>query len=386
MKIAYVSSPYFADCDIPLIQCLQEIVSVTYILCVNDKSKGMTHIHINKLKDKGNIYPSSFFPELSYLSAYVDLEKTFIQNMPAAYDLSPENIKAVYKTVRFLQHGEFDIIHVTWPPRYGSFLLYALRKKMVMTMHDPLPHSNDDTWLNRFHRITCFKLVDNFILLNESQKESFIKTYGMERKNVFMSRLSIFTCLRDITPQDTGEKGYVLFFGSISPHKGVEYLCEAMRIVHEKIKNSKLIVAGRGNIYFNIKPYTDRGYVELRNYYISDNEMVGLMRNAAFVVCPYVDATQSGVIMSAFALDKPVVATNVGALPEMMKDGRHGIIVEPKDSRALADAMKNLLAHPETIRQMSRNINSDFSDGEMSWKKIAGGMRDIYKKILYGRK
>lgn len=381
MKIAYLTNPFFADCDIPLIQQLQQIVDVYYIVTVKDQTKDVNLIHVKQVKDRGGIYPQAAFPELEYLSRYIDLNKTYILNMPGEHGWSPENVRATYKTLCFLRREKFDVIHLTWPLLYESFMLYALRKKMIVTIHDPLPHSDDTTQTDTLYRKICFKLVDNFILLNQTQKEEFVKTYGLYHKNIFFSHLSTYINLRDIAPKTIDQAGYVLFIGSISSHKGVEYLCEAMRHVHQTMADARLIVAGKGEIYFDSKPYVAGGYVELRNYYIEDRELVGLIKNAAFIVCPYIDATQSGVIMSAFALNKPVIATNVGALPEMVTHKRHGLIVEAKDAHALADAITDLLAHPETVEQMSENIRHDYSKGSNSWKEIAQGMANIYKKI-----
>ena len=88
------------------------------------------------------------------------------------------------------------------------------------------------------------------------------------------------------------------------------------------------------------------------------------------VVCPYIDATQSGVIMSAFALNKPVVCTNVGALPEMVKDNRYGKIVAPENSQALADAIVSMNTD-DVLNQMSEFIDKDHSQGMRSWRSIA---------------
>ena len=78
-------------------------------------------------------------------------------------------------------------------------------------------------------------------------------------------------------------------------------------------------MAGGGKFHFDVSEYEALDYIGIRNRFIPDDEMVALIKNCAFMVCPYTDATQSGVIMSAFAFNKPVIATDVGGLPEMVK-------------------------------------------------------------------
>lgn len=391
MKVAFISTPNFADCDIPLINALQKEVDLYYFLKVSESSKRQTLIKINTIKRKGGVFHSSDFPELAYLSEDIDMSKTYIVNLPGKHDWSLCNLLAIFRMVCFILRLKINIVHLTWPPRYGEFFTYLLRKRIIMTIHDPLPHSSEDTWLNRFHRNVCFRLLDDFILLNDTQKDQFIQTYHMESKRIALSRLSVYTNLRNVKPQNTDVNNYVLFFGGISSHKGVEYLCEAMDNVCKKHPDVKLVIAGKGKIYFDISKYAiyNDDHLILLNRYLDDSELVGLIRNSLFVVCPYVDATQSGVVMSAFALNKPVIATNVGALPTMVKDGQYGIIIPPKDATALVSAIEQLVDNPQKIKKMSGNIMYDYSDGDCSWEVIAKGVVTIYNNklsIANGRK
>lgn len=384
MKVAYISTPHFADCDIPLIGELQKKINLFYFLKVSESTKRLTLIKIESLNKRGGVYPASDFPELAYLANDIDLSKTYIVNLPGKHDWSISNLFAIFRMVCFILHLKINIVHLTWPPRYGEFFTYLLRKRIVITMHDPLPHSSEDTWLNRFHRNVCFRLLDDFILLNETQKEQFIETYRMEAKHVTLSHLSAYTNLQNVKPQKPNISNYVLFFGGISSHKGIEYLCEAMDKVCKNHPDTKLVIAGKGKIYFDLNQHAiyRNDSLVLLNRYIDDTELVGLISSSLFVVCPYVDATQSGVIMSAFALNKPVIATNVGALPTMVKNGQYGTIVPPKDAAALATAIDTLIGNPQKIKAMTVNIEHDYSEGKYSWNAIAQGIIDIYTKKL----
>ena len=384
MKVAYISTPHFADCDIPLVGELQKKSDVFYFLKVSESTKRLTLIKIDSLNKRGGVYPASDFPELAYLSADIDLSKTYIVNLPGKHDWSLCNLLAIFRMVWLILRLKVNIVHLTWPPRYGEFFTYLLRKRTVITMHDPLPHSSEDAWLNRFHRNVCFRLLDTFILLNDIQKKPFIEAYHMQHKRVALSRLSAYTNLRNVQPQYPDMNNYVLFFGGISSHKGVEYLCEAMDEVCKKHPDVKLVVAGKGNLYFDISKYDifNDGHLVLLNHYLDDSVLVGLIRHSLFVVCPYIDATQSGVVMSAFALNKPVVATNGGALPTMVKDGQYGTIVPPKDVSALATAIEALIESPQRVDAMMTNIERDYSDGDCSWSAIAQGIIDVYADKL----
>lgn len=152
-----------------------------------------------------------------------------------------------------------------------------------------------------------------------------------------------FDYLREIQQVPTRiDAKYILFFGYISSYKGLEYLCEAMMKVHKSHPEVKLVIAGGGNIYFDWKPYKDLDYIILRNHFVDLPELAGLLSECEFSVCPYKDATQSGVVQTAFSLGVPMLVTNVGALPDVVKDGQNGLVVPPCDSSSLVGAINTL--------------------------------------------
>jgi glycosyltransferase involved in cell wall biosynthesis len=77
----------------------------------------------------------------------------------------------------------------------------------------------------------------------------------------------------------------------------------------------------------------------VRNRYITNEELVDLISQAKFIVCPYKDATQSGVLMTAFALRTPVIASAIGAFPEYIDDNKTGMLVPVNDAEKLAEKM-----------------------------------------------
>jgi glycosyltransferase involved in cell wall biosynthesis len=73
--------------------------------------------------------------------------------------------------------------------------------------------------------------------------------------------------------------------------------------------------------------------------YISNEDVALYFCSADVVILPYVEATQSGIVQIAFGMDKPVITTRVGGLPEVVDDGKTGLIVEKESSEDLAKAI-----------------------------------------------
>ena len=384
-KIAYISETVLTDCDLPLLHELSKEVVVDYYIVVTNNSRQGTLIDLT-LKEKGGIYRATEYPELKVLEKWIDLNHVFVVNKPVNHFWEWINFAIAWKGVQLFKKQHYDIIHLTWPLRYCSFALYLLRKKMVITMHDPIPHSSQLTFIKNFHRFCCIRFTPDFILLNKTQKAPFIKAYGISESRVHLSRLSIYTHLKESASAPRFcSNPYILFIGSIHSHKGIEYLCEAMEPIINDLPDMHVIIAGKGQFYFDISRYEKNPNYMFINRYISNEELVSLISNSIAVVCPYIDATQSGVIMSAFALNKPVIATNVGALPETVEDGRYGLLVPLKDSKALERAIRQII-QPGIAQQMSENIAHDYSAGVHSWSSIASGMLDIYDTIINRRK
>jgi len=135
----------------------------------------------------------------------------------------------------------------------------------------------------------------------------------------------------------------ILFFGFIRKYKGLDLLLRAMaKLSAEKtLPNLRLLVAGE--YYEDENRYQQlidelgiRDRVLLHSHFISDQEVKNYFCAADLVVQPYRNATQSGVTPLAYHFEKPMVVTNVGALPDYVADGFTGIVTEPDPAQLAA--------------------------------------------------
>jgi hypothetical protein len=117
------------------------------------------------------------------------------------------------------------------------------------------------------------------------------------------------------------------------------------------------------------------------NGFIPNAQRAELFARAAVVVLPYVEASQSGVVPVAYAAGKPVVATSVGGLPEVVEDGRTGLLVPPGDHRALADAIACLLEDPAARDDMG-SAGRRKLEREWSPQVVAEQTLHVYEKAL----
>ena len=125
--------------------------------------------------------------------------------------------------------------------------------------------------------------------------------------------------------------------------------------------------------------HPDRFIVD--NEFISEDRVADYFRRASVVVLPYIEASQSGVIPMAYSAAKPVVATSVGGLPEMVEDGSTGYLVAPRDAAQLADAVTRLLLDAQLRRRMGENGKRKM-EAECSPSVIAQKTVDIYHRAV----
>lgn len=380
MKILYYSKPCFGDCDFPLLKAMMEQghdVKVIYNL--TPYSLRTTIFNISKQIPKSGIFKATEYPELEVFEDYMPMDNVYVSNDPTG-KFCLKSLWQEFKTFLFIRKLDFDVInYVENPSLLFSILLWFFRKKLVLTIHDGRPHSGAGGWKSRFCRLACKLYTPKYIVLNKAEVDIFANEYGINKNKIYTSHLGYYDMLHMYGEKKIKRQNYVLFFGRISPYKGIEYLLQAMKLIHKQYPTLQVIIAGSGKIYFETSEYENLDYVEIRNRFIELDELADLIRGALFTVCPYTDATQSGVVYSSFALSTPVIATRVGGLPEMIDDGNTGIIVPPKDVPALASAIRLLIDNPDILNKMSDNISVSAKLGKGSWSIIADEYLKIYK-------
>lgn len=380
MKIIYYSKSFFADCDFPLVRELQKKGhDVTYYIPMASFCLRSTLFDIKKLYPHTGIFPSSIYPELNMYRDYVDLSKVFIVNQYYKQKYHPFNLFLYLKLVIHFILKHPDVIHITLPPELTFKLIYLVRKKLVLTVHDPFEHSGRKSMRNERNRRLAFSNIDKLVLLNRRQVDDFIISYNIPKSKVFVNKLGVYDSIVYVNPIFPIIKSpFILFWGLIADYKGIEFLMQAMVEIHNNFPDLKLVIAGGGKIYFDVKPYKNLDYILLKNQYLGQAELSGYLRKCLFVVCPYKNATQSGVVQTAYSLHVPVIATNVGALPEVVIHNKTGLIVPPCDASALVEAIQKLVSHPQLVSTMRNNIK-DYWEKDMAWDKIADDYINCYQ-------
>lgn len=385
MKIAYISSPSFFDCDISLTREFQRKGHEVYwFIKISPYSLKSTCINIKKQIPVHGILPTSEYPEFSIFSSYVDLSHTYIVN-DCRGKICADTFRLYRELNRMIKDINPDIVHfVGNPDLLNAATFVRFSKKLVVTVHDPFPHSGEYTVRTEVFSKLLFRFVSRFILLNNTMLDAFCRRYHIQKSIVRCSRLGLYDVVnlfggRERTSLSEVTGRYILFFGRISPYKGLDYLISAMDKIAESHKDISLVIAGKGTLPDSV---SGKDYLKVINDYIANDDLVALIRNAMFVVCPYTDATQSGVVSTVLALRTPMAVTDTGTMGEMVRAFNAGVVVPPKDSQSLAEAMAKMVDKPESLGQFKESIIRYQQDGAYSWDCIASEYIELYKSLI----
>ncbi|MGB9825328.1 MAG: glycosyltransferase family 4 protein [Desulfofundulus sp.] len=244
----------------------------------------------------------------------------------------------------------------------------------VITLHDPVPHLGEaNALLNVLARITLRQATRVIVL-----SRAFVPT--LVRQGIETSRIDViphgeFSFYRRMNPQrgprHTSERPQtILFFGRISPYKGIDVLLDAYRDIQARVPGVCLKIVGSGDLRLYRDQLRQLPGVTVVNRWVADDEVSCFFTEADLVVLPYVDASQSGVIPIAYSFGVPVVATRVGGLPEQVDDGVTGRLVRPRDSNELAAACVELL-QDSVLRERMGRAALEKAAAEWSWRNIA---------------
>ena len=384
MKVIYYSYPFFADCDFPLIKSLQDRgVDVRYYMPLHRNFQRSSILEFKRPLRKMGFVKASRLEEMQVYKDCIDLDRLyFIKAYPLNIFWIPSWLLWVY-TLWHMKRQKADIIHIDWQfnnNHFEKFLFkFSLGKRRVMTVHDPIMHSGQpNALIEEQKRILSFRWAEHFILLNKVQTHDFSEKYSIPLERISFSQLPNYDSISKISPLLPDMDGdYILFFGQIKPYKGLDLLLDAMLKVHEICPNLKLVVAGDGRLHFDGSKYENLDYIIWIHRYVGIRELAGLLKNCSFVVCPYKDATQSGVAQTAFAMHVPVIASNVGNFAVDIKQNLNGLLVQPNDKDALSESIMSLYNNNPLLQSMCNYITEN-RESDIRKEKITDNYVQVY--------
>jgi glycosyltransferase involved in cell wall biosynthesis len=294
-----------------------------------------------------------------------------------------------------------DILHiqflpmVTWVLPFDLWFVLFCRKRgirLVLTIHDVLPHDTGETHKSRFMRL--YHAVDWIICHSDHVRERLQKEFLLEscRISVIPHGPFFYDAVqsdRDSGPHVRNEElrpVQILWQGILRPYKGVDLLLDAWQRVEALGRGHRLIIAGTGPVDLLRQTRQQVDSLRLRNVelkleFISALELVQLYRESDVVVYPYRAITTSGSLATGLALGKTIIASDLPVFRELLIDHQNALLVDLRYRDALANALIELVEDGSLRESLAAGVRA-MNFGEQSWTSIAKKTIEAYREAL----
>lgn len=275
-----------------------------------------------------------------------------------------------------------------WHPYFSPcyILLSAMLRKIpkIFVCHNVFPHERFP--LDKFLTKQVLKRGAGFITHSKMDADD-LKSI-LSRPNYETTVIPTFNMfkIKDMSREEARkilgipeDKKILLFFGFVREYKGLKHIIKAMPDILRADSDIQLMVVGefgddKADYMELIRKSGAGDSIQVVDGYIPDKEIEKYFAACDLVVLPYESATQSGIVQIAYSFEKPVIATDVGGLPEVVLDGKTGYIVPPKNHSELGEAVVKFFSE-EKAAEFSDNVHAEAY--RYSWDR----MNEVVKRL-----
>ena len=330
--------------------------------------------------DVAMISYSMQYPKILFRKEQRDYSNDSFKVEDTEFILNTASVKSIRETAEHINDMEPELIVMQWWHPYFApccrILTKRLKSKVLFICHNVFPHERFP--FDRLLTKWALKKGDYFILHSSKEAGELMSIVKDARYRVNMhptySEFKRVETDSGAVPVD--QASVLLFFGFVRPYKGVKILIEAMQsipeIVHLNIVGD---FAGARDEYDQlIEKFHLSERISVRDGYVPDREVGEYFERCDAVVLPYLDATQSGIAQIAFGFEKPVIATRVGGLPEVVKDQETGVLCEAGSPDSLREAIQRFFELKKTV-DFAENIRKDAP--RFSWEHMVDTIAEL---------
>ena len=301
--------------------------------------------------------------------------------------------------IRVASQRRVEIIHSNTyvPAVVGQMCASILRKKHVMTVHDvylaamPWFRAKWRTQANvgflarilgPFLELALLRMPATVIhTVSDSSSRDLLQMGIKTRITVVPNSIDIGDYLTE--GEVSVNHHQAIYVGRLVFYKNLEVIFRAFVNVLEAVSDAKLVVVGDGPMRKTWESMTnDLGLKDHVRFFgkIPHKDKVRLLKESAFLILPSMVEGFGIVILEAFACEKPVLASSIAALRELVSDGTDGFLADPTDEQEWAKKMTTLFTDSENTRQMGRagiaKLVANFSN-----ERVVEAMENLYKHV-----
>jgi alpha-maltose-1-phosphate synthase len=389
MRVAYYARPGQIDTVIARVLAMSRCAEVHLIVETSpeEAAGGMfgplpntlrAGAHADAWRSIANWLP----PKLESALANVRLHRV-VHDSPRA--LHPRSVAVSVQAARLIRALQPHVVHFDDIWTRSALIVPQLgRCPILASVHDMEAHPGEERPRVHLIRRFAWQYLKHLVFFSRYCQTIYAKQWWLPRVPNTVVPFGILDIYQAWQKHELAtEPRSVLFFGRLSAYKGLPVFLAAAPVVARAVPDARFIIAGApaGDFHLpELATLEHGGRYEILAHYIPNELTCDLFQRASVVALPYISATQSAVLMTAYGFNTPVVASSVGGLPEMVTPAMTGELVPPNDHVALADALIALLRDEPRRAAMEAEIRRRAQD-EYSWGRNVEHLLRIYASL-----
>jgi len=274
-----------------------------------------------------------------------------------------------------------DLVHIHG---FGPTVLFHLETTnahpapLLVTLIEERPHQEGSDLLGRMLRSANWVTGKSSAVL--AQAHQFAPEITT-RSSVIFNGLELPPLLPQPLPVDAPR---LLCLGRLAVQKGFDLAITALASITDRFPNARLIVAGDGPERSPLERLVaDLGLAGIVDFigWVSPDKVLALMNSSTMVIMPSRWEGLPSVVLQAAMMARPVVATRVSGISEVVVHRQTGLLVDPEDEKGLAKAIAFLLDHPETAMRMGQSARQRVQK-LFSWEDCVQAYDTLYRKLI----
>lgn len=295
------------------------------------------------------------------------------------------------RLVRYLRRNHIDVMLVVmesiWLAPAYAFVRRLTRTRIITIIHDGQVHPGDRGMLFGYLRSRALRHSAALICLSDWVEAQVREAHPSHDLTIYRSSLPAHGAVAVGEPRSVDGRSSIVigFFGRILHYKGLSMLLDAVEILRDTYPGLVVRIAGNGDM----TPYEAQcariGGVEVENRWIDNDEIADIIGGFDLLALPYIEASQSAVLVLAMAQGVPVVATPVGGIAEHVLRAGCGVVAEAVSAEEFATSVRTLLEDPALYAACSQAGSAAAGPGgSLSPTCIAREIQDIAVSVLEG--
>ena len=329
--------------------------------------------------------PSSCWPKLSgYFGDKEDSVRLFSIKTSRPYESRPllnHFVSAIFRNTiirqacHYINQQHYSFINIIGRYTVSDILRYCryLHGNLTVSLHEVCNHETPDFVHPNWVMKNLFKKKTPIIVFSHKSYSDLIKYKGVEEKSIFQLKFGLFTSYSIYGKTELMElpKRFFLFVGRINSYKGLGLIYNAFGFLSVKVKEEISIVIAGGGHDANLERMSHISNFHIINRFLKNEEICELIQHSDAVICPYTSASQSGIPQTAFVFGRPIIASDIDGLNDVVKNDYNGILFNVGEAKQLAEIMEQTWKNPELLQRLSKDMSSfETVFHDYSWDSI----------------